>query len=269
MDLSFRSLRHDATWAVATTVLGLCLLGGPASAGTSPRPTPSATPSASLGTVTITDGSHVLSPADLAALRADASDIGPAASGPEPVRIYTSATPGQDDTTFDQHYKAMLSSAPANVIIIAVNTASHHVIITSGAYSGLSNAGADKARADFTDSYHADPSYKKALSAALLTIEVFVLAGPSAALPTPADSGGGIGTVPVAIVVIGLIIVIAVVAGRRGRKTAGHHSTGRRYPHHHGSTYQDSGASFDAGSGAAHGSGGHDHSGGGTSSGHF
>ena len=89
MGVSFRSPLRDAIWATAVMVIGVSLLGGPASAGTAAPRTPSASPSASSGTVVITDDSHVLSQADVASLRSDASDIGPATSGPEPVWIYT------------------------------------------------------------------------------------------------------------------------------------------------------------------------------------
>jgi uncharacterized membrane protein YgcG len=278
MGVSFRSPLRDAIWVTAAMVIGVSLLGGPASAGTAAPRTPSASPSASSGTVVITDDSHVLSQADVASLRSDASDIGPVTAGPEPVWIYTTTGLGGDKTAFDEHYKALLTSAPANVVIMAVDTKSRHMIITSGQDSGLSNTGADQARADFTNSFQGGSGYGRALSSALLRIRVSVVAGPSATYPATGDSTSdtsGVGTTFFIIFGLILLAVVCVVAKLKGRSSGDYAPGQRGYSNYSDqSLYQNSSSSFgDVSSGTTDSSGGGSTdgggSGGGTSSGDF
>jgi uncharacterized membrane protein YgcG len=259
MALSSRGCLRNAIWATTVMVLGLFLTGGTASAATTRTPKHSPSPSASPGTVKVTDDSHVLSKADKSSLRETAADIEPpSSSDPEPVWIYTTKDRSGDKKAFDQHYTAMLRKAPDNVIIIAVNTKSRHLIITSGPLSELSDSGADQAREDFTTSFQSDSSYGNALNAALRTIRSSVAEGASSSFspepaPTyPATAGsthhsGGAGIAILVILGIAVLVVISAASRRTVGSSIG--SGGRRsYGYSNQTIYQDTNvALFDSG----------------------
>src|SRR5205823_1087987 len=97
-------LRAVSGVAVAA-VAGVVLLGGPASAGT----------------VQITDGSHVFSQADVTAITNTGTTLA------DPVKIYTTTNLADDTAAFDDHYQQKLATSSSSVIIIGINTKSHHL----------------------------------------------------------------------------------------------------------------------------------------------
>ncbi|WP_460354703.1 TPM domain-containing protein [Actinoallomurus acanthiterrae] len=257
------------------------LFGGQASAAT---PEPSVNPSeTSSAAVKITDDSHVLSRADRSSLRTTASLFGSANS--DPISIYTTTDLARDKDAFDQRYGNLRGSAPNNVVIIAVNTKSRHIIVTSGTSSGLSDSMADTAREDFTSSFQMEPNYGKALNSALTYIETALHLQATFSPPESVGAGskhhGGSGALLAVVLFIALIILIGVAAKGAGARSSGGGSGGWRYRSYEDqSSYVDSGAAFsafDSGSSSDFSSGGGDSggytsggdSGGGTSSGDF
>ncbi|GAA4638020.1 hypothetical protein GCM10023196_094130 [Actinoallomurus vinaceus] len=259
------------------------LCGGPASAATpEPSVNPSETPSA---TVKITDDSHVLSRADRASLRDAPSILGSSDPNPDPVWIYTTTDLARDKAAFDQRYETMRGSAPNNVVIMAVNTKSRHIIITSGTASGLSDSMADGAREDFTTSFQTEPNYGKALNSALTYIETGLHLQAESSPPASVSAGsshhGGSEALLAVVLLIGLIILAAFITKGVGARSSSGGSGGWRYrsyedqPSYGDSSaavgFFDSGSSsdFSSGSGDSGGSTSGGDSGGGTSSGDF
>lgn len=255
--MRFRCRPRDLIVAAVAAVIAMSALGGPASAG---EPSPSASPD----TVTITDGSHVLSQQDLGTLHADGPAIVPESGGtepPDPVWIYTTTGP-KDGDAFDRYYMGLRGSAPSNVIIVAVNTKARHIIITSGSSSGLSDSGADHARERFTESFRNGSNYGSALDSTLRDLSTSVMAGPFATFPaTNGAHHGGNGHFLIYVVVLVAIftIVLAIRAKAGGGRYYGHSG--------YGSFHNTGSGGFGGGSSGGGGSGGS--GGGGTSSGSF
>ncbi|MEV0406357.1 hypothetical protein [Actinoallomurus sp. NPDC050550] len=278
-----RALRGMARLMAVPAFAVALLFGGHASAAT---PEPSVNPSAtSSATVKITDDSHVLSQADRSSLRDTPSIYGSSDANPDPVWIYTTTDLARDKAAFDQRYETLRGSAPANVVIMAVNTKSRHIIIASGTSSGLSDSMADTAREDFTSSFQMEPNYGKALNSALTYIETALHLRATFSPPESVGAGskhhGGSGGLLAAVLVIAFIILVGVVAKSAGARSTSGGSGGRRYRSYEDqSSYVDSGAAFSAfdsgsssdfssGSGDSGGSTSGGDSGGGTSSGDF
>ena len=219
-----RQAIRAVTAVVAAVFLFLC--GGTAFAGTpEPSDPPSASPSS---TPRIVDDSHVLSRADRATLREDVGDFPPGADL-MPVWIYTTTKRAKDKSAFDEYYRSMLDTAPSDVIIIAVNTRSRHIIITSGTESQLPDSGAAAARASFTESFRAHSDYGKALHAALTSVQNELEVKPTATFPATTTGSvhhGGNGGAMVLVVLLFVVIIVIALASK-GTTIGG--SGGSRY----------------------------------------
>jgi uncharacterized membrane protein YgcG len=213
---------------------------------------------------------------------------------PDPVWIYTTTDLARDKAAFDRRYETLCGSAPANVVIMAVNTKSRHIIITSGTASGLSDSMADDAREEFTTTFQIDSNYGKALDSALTSIETGLHLRATYSPPESVSAGsrhhGGSGTIVVVVLLLGFIILAAFLGKSAGVGSAGGGFGGRRYRSYDDrSAYETSGfalSAFDSGSSSDFSSGSGDSgwdtssgdsgwdtssgdSGGGTSSGDF
>jgi uncharacterized membrane protein YgcG len=276
-----RALRGMVRLMAVPAFAAALFVGGPASAAT---PEPSVSPSeTSDATVKITDDSHVLSRADRASLRTTASIFGSSADS-DPIWIYTTTGLAGDKVAFDQRYENLRGSAPNNVVIMAVNTKSRHIIITSGSNSGLSDSMADKAREEFTNSFQTEPNYGKALDSALTNIETGLRMQAESSPPASVGAGSthhtDSGAIIAAVLLLGFIILAAFVTKGARVRSSGGGSGGWRYrsyedPPSYGDSaavgFFDSGSSSDFSSGSGDSGGGTSggDSGGGTSSGDF
>ena len=189
--------RFSRVWAVTVPIVAmLAIAAGPAQAAA----------------VSIHDDSHVL----------DATKVqNEAASLPDPVEVYTTVKDADDKAAFDQATQARVTAA--TVVVIAVNTQSHHLAIRTGNSSRITQQAAATATQAFIDTYKSSSDYTAATIAALGSMRSAIPAGaPAGNKPvqhtSSSRSSGGVS-------IIGLLCLLVVVAGvvvfflRRRRKT--------------------------------------------------
>jgi hypothetical protein len=184
------------------TLLGLVLTAHPAAADA----------------VTINDASHVL---DATRVQTEAATL------PDPVMIFTTTRFADDNAAFDTEAQSKVTTP--NVIVIAINTQSHHLAIRTGAKSRVSQSGAQAAVQAFIQAFRANPDYTGATIAALTSLRSAIQNAPAtggghAAPARRSTSGspfGGIaGLVCLAVVVIAVVAIGVAVARRFGRRRA-------------------------------------------------
>jgi hypothetical protein len=108
------------------------------------------------GVVNIYDAAHVL----------DATRVqNAAATLPEPVSIYTTTKDAEDNAAFDRETQSHVTAS--KIIVIAVNTQSHHLAIRTGAESGVAQNDAVAATQAFVTSFKNTGDYTSATIAAL------------------------------------------------------------------------------------------------------
>jgi hypothetical protein len=108
------------------------------------------------GVVNIFDAAHVL----------DATRVqNAAATLPEPVSIYTTIKDAEDNAAFDRQTQSHVTTS--KIIVIAVNTQSHHLAIRTGAQSGVAQNDAVAATQAFVTNFMDTRDYTSATIAAL------------------------------------------------------------------------------------------------------
>jgi len=166
--------------------------------------------------VSVHDDSHVL----------DVTQIqNAAATLPDPVKVYTTTKFADDKAAFDREAQAKVT-APT-VVVIAVNTQSHHLAIRTGPKSRVTQPAAAAATQAFIDSYRGSSDYTAATVAALGSIRTAIQAGGAGrngAVKRHAahsSSGVSIGGLLCLAVVAGVVIVFLVRRRRQRRPVAG------------------------------------------------
>src|SRR3954451_16213519 len=187
--------RFIGALASAVTVLATLLLAaGPAEAAE----------------VSIHDDSHVL---DVTHVQDKAATL------PDPVAVYTTTKFADDKAAFDREAQAKVT-APT-VVVIAVNTQSHHLAIRTGPKSRVTQQAAAAATQAFIDSYRGSSDYTAATVAALGSIRTAIQAGgPGRTGPTrrnTAYSSSGVSIGGLLCVGVLAAVVIAFVLRRRRR----------------------------------------------------
>jgi hypothetical protein len=183
-----------AAVSAATVVATLLLAAAPAEAAA----------------VSVHDDSHVL---DVTRVQNAAATL------PDPVEIYTTTKDADDKAAFDRETQSKVTSR--TVVVIAVNTQSHHLAIRTGTRSRVTQQAAATATQAFIDSYHGSQDYTAATVAALDSIRVGIQAvaprqnTTSRRTTSHSTTGASIGGVICLLVVAG--VVIAFLARRRGR----------------------------------------------------
>jgi hypothetical protein len=160
--------------------------------------------------VSVHDDSHVL---DVTRVQNEAATL------PDPVEIYTTTKDADDKAAFDRETQSKVTS-PA-VVVIAVNTQSHHLAIRTGTRSRVTQPTAATATQAFIGSYRGSHDYTAATVAALDSLRAGIQAVAPAQHTAPrhttshAATGVSIGGVICLLVVAG--VVIAILARRRRR----------------------------------------------------
>jgi hypothetical protein len=193
--------RFIGALASAITVLATLLLAaGPAEAAP----------------VSIHDDSHVL---DVTQIQNQAATL------PDPVAVYTTTKFADDKAAFDREAQAKVT-APT-VVVIAVNTRSHHLAIRTGPKSRVTQQAAAAATQAFIDSYRGRSDYTAATVAALGSIRTAIQAGaprqngPVRHRTAYSSSGVSIGGLLCLAVVVGAVIALLVRRRRRPRQASG------------------------------------------------
>lgn len=187
-----RTGRFVGALAAAVTVLAtLVLAAGPAEAAE----------------VSIHDDSHVL----------DATQIqNTAATLPDPVAVYTTTKFADDKAAFDREAQSKVTGP--TVVVIAVNTQSHHLAIRTGAKSRVTQQAAATATQAFVDSYSSRSDYTAATVAALGSIRAAIPAGaprPNGQVRHRTSYGGGVSIGGVLCLALVAAAVIALLVRRR------------------------------------------------------
>jgi hypothetical protein len=160
--------------------------------------------------VSVHDDSHVL---DVTRVQNAAATL------PDPVEIYTTTKDADDKAAFDRETQSKVTSP--TVVVIAVNTQSHHLAIRTGTRSRVTQQAAATATQAFIDSYHGSRDYTAATVAALDSIRAGIQAvapgrnTTSRRTTSHSATGASIGGVICLLAVAG--VVIALLARRRGR----------------------------------------------------
>ena len=162
--------------------------------------------------VSIHDDSHVL----------DVTQVqNAAATLPDPVAVYTTIKDADDKAAFDRDAQAKVT-APT-VVVIAVNTQSHHLAIRTGAKSRITQQAAATATQAFIDSYRGSPNYTAATVAALGSMRTAIQAGgptrngPQRRTTTHSSSGVSIGGLLCLLVVVAAVVTLLVRRRRQPR----------------------------------------------------
>jgi hypothetical protein len=187
--------RFIGALASAITVLATLLLAaGPAEAAP----------------VSIHDDSHVL---DVTQVQNQAATL------PDPVAVYTTTKFADDKAAFDREAQAKVT-APT-VVVIAVNTQSHHLAIRTGPRSRVTQPAAAAATRAFIDSYRGRSDYTAATVAALGSIRTAIQAGAprrnGAVRHRTAYSSSGVSIGGLLCLAAVVAAVIAVLVRRRRR----------------------------------------------------
>src|SRR5437763_363917 len=171
-------------------------------------------------TVTIHDASHVL----------DATRVqNEGATLPDPVDVYTTTKDAGDNAAFDRETQTHVTSP--TVVVIAMNTQSHHLAIRSGTKSRVSQTAAQSAVQSFGGAFGSG-DYTGATVAALSSLR-------SSIAQAPAGGGGGVTTRRRSsgsgfslggLFCIGLIVVVVVIAivAALARRRRGYERRGQR-----------------------------------------
>ncbi len=160
--------------------------------------------------VSIHDDSHVL---DVTRVQNDAATL------PDPVAIYTTTQDAGDKAAFDREAQAKVT-APT-LVVIAVNTQSHHLAIRTGPQSRVTQPPATEATQAFINTFHGNSDYTAATIAALGSLRTAIPAGGPARngpqrRPTAyASSGVPVGGLLCLLVVIGAGAVFLLRRRRR------------------------------------------------------
>jgi hypothetical protein len=193
--------RFIGALASAITVLATLLLAaGPAEAAP----------------VSIHDDSHVL---DVTQVQNQAATL------PDPVAVYTTTKFADDKAAFDREAQAKVT-APT-VVVIAVNTRSHHLAIRTGPKSRVTQQAAAAATQAFIDSYRGRSDYTAATVAALGSIRTAIQAGaprqnrPVRHRTAYSSSGVSIGGLLCLALVVAAVIALLVRRRRRPRQASG------------------------------------------------
>ena len=158
---------------------------------------------ASANTVEIFDASHVL----------DATRIyNEAAKLADPVRIYTTTKDATDNAAFDRETASKVS-AP-DLIVIAMNTQSHHLAIRTGAQAQISPSEATAAAAAFRSGF-AGGDYTGATLAALDSLRTAVHrpAGGQGIDRSAQRAGSGAGIVALLVGLAFIVVIFLVIRG--------------------------------------------------------
>jgi hypothetical protein len=164
--------------------------------------------------VNIHDASHVL---DVTRVQNEAATL------PDPVDIYTSTKFADDNAAFDR--EAQSKAAAAKVVVIAINTQSHHLAIRTGPQSRVTQSAAQAAAQAFTSTFRGGSDYTAATIAALQSMRTAIGNGGAVApgnAAQPAHQSG----VPtflyglLCLVLVAAVIALIVVAVRRSRNRA-------------------------------------------------
>jgi hypothetical protein len=194
-----RGRRFAGAWASAV-LAALVLASGPAEAAA----------------VSIHDDSHVL---DVTRVQNDAAAL------PDPVAVYTTTKDADDKAAFDRETQAKVT-APT-VVVIAVNTQSHHLAIRTGAKSRVTQQAAAAATQAFIDSYRGNSDYTAATVAALGSIRTAIQAGGPARngaqrrTTTHASSGLSIGGLLCLLVAVAAAVAFLIRRRRQARQAPG------------------------------------------------
>jgi hypothetical protein len=166
--------------------------------------------------VSIHDDSHVL---DVTQVQNQAATL------PDPVAVYTTTKFADDKAAFDREAQAKVT-APT-VVVIAVNTQSHHLAIRTGPKSRVTQQAAAAATQAFIDSYRGRSDYTAATVAALGSIRTAIQAGaprqngPVRHRTAYSSSGVSIGGLLCLAVVVAAVIALLVRRRRRPRQASG------------------------------------------------
>jgi hypothetical protein len=148
--------------------------------------------------VTIFDDSHVL---DVSRVQNEAATL------PEPVGIYTTTKLAGDNAAFDRQTQSHV--ATPTMIVIAVNTQSHHLAIRTGPRSRVAQNDAVSATQAFVDAYRTSGHYTDATLAALDNLRAAIAR--AAGGRNNASRGGGTSILSW-LLCLGLVAAVAVAA---------------------------------------------------------
>jgi hypothetical protein len=166
--------------------------------------------------VSIHDDSHVL---DVTQIQNQAATL------PDPVAVYTTTKFADDKAAFDREAQAKVT-APT-VVVIAVNTQSHHLAIRTGPKSRVTQQAAAAATQAFIDSYRGRSDYTAATVAALGSIRTAIQAsaprqnGPMKHRTAYSSGGVSLGGLLCLAVVVAGVIALLVRRRRRPRQISG------------------------------------------------
>jgi hypothetical protein len=167
-------------------------------------------------TVTISDAAHVLG--DGSQVRNEAAKL------PKPISIYTTSTFNGTKQQFDQQAKSHISSP--NMIVMAIDTTSHHLVIVGGSNVQLTDSQYQDAIQSFVSNYKSG-GYISGTLGAIQTLHNYLGSAPvnggntnNGGLTAPTTSGGGFfSSLLFPLCCIGLIILVIVgvlfTVGRR------------------------------------------------------
>jgi hypothetical protein len=179
--------------SVAAGLFGVLLTAAPAAAAA----------------VNINDASHVL---DVTQVQNEAATL------PDPVDIYTTTKFANDNAAFDRETQS--KAAAATVIVIAINTQSHHLAIRTGSRSRVTQNAAQAATQAFTSTFRSGSDYTAATIAALQSMRTAIgSAGAPGKATKPANQSG----VPnflsnlLCLLLVGVVVALIVAAVRRSR----------------------------------------------------
>ena len=182
--------------SVAVGLVGVLLAAAPAAAAA----------------VNIHDASHVL---DVTRVQNEAATL------PDPVDIYTTTKFADDKAAFDRETQS--KAAAATVIVIAINTQSHHMAIRTGSRSRVTQNAAQAASQAFTSTFRGASDYTAATIAALQSMRTAIgSAGTPGKATKPAHQSGVPNYVSnlLCLLVVGVVVALIVAAVRRSRGRA-------------------------------------------------
>jgi hypothetical protein len=164
--------------------------------------------------VNIYDASHVL---DVTRVQNEAATL------PDPVDIYTSTKFADDNAAFDR--EAQGKAAAAKVIVIAINTQSHHLAIRTGSQSRVTQSAAQAAGQAFTSAFRGGSDYTAATIAALQSMRTAIgnggaVAPGGAAQPAHQSGASTFLYSLICLVVVAAVVALIVVGVRRSRNRA-------------------------------------------------
>lgn len=166
--------------------------------------------------VSVHDDSHVL---DVTRVQNEAATL------PDPVAIYTTTKYADDKAAFDREAQSKVTAA--TVVVIAVNTQSHHLAIRTGAQSRINQQAASAATQAFIQSYRGNSDYTAAVVASLGSLRSAIQADRPAQAGTERRSsshssiGVSIGGLLCLLVVAGAMVALLLRRRRRPRQMPG------------------------------------------------